>query len=77
MQITRAGNKFIEYYGEHNISPVKQDLSNIKAHYAKREKLYRQLGMPPIAFEGKKILEVGPGSGYNTLAYFFWGGTAL
>lgn len=67
------GNKFIEYYGEHGISPVKQDLSDINRHYAKREKLYRQLGIPTIAFCGKKILEVGPGSGYNTLAFFEWG----
>lgn len=76
MKYHKNANDFIEYYGEHGISPVKQDLSNIKAHYAKREKLYRQLGVPSIAFEGKKILEIGPGSGYNTLAYFFWGGTA-
>lgn len=67
-------NKFIEYYGQHGISPVKQDITEINKHYARREKLYRQLGIPCIAFEGKRILEVGPGSGYNTLALFFWGG---
>ncbi len=67
-------NKFIEYYGKYGISPVKQDIGEINLHYARREKLYRQLGIPCIAFEGKRILEVGPGSGYNTLAYFFWGG---
>lgn len=67
-------NGWLEYYGEHEISPVRQDLSDINLHFAKREKLYRQLGLPGIAFEGKKILEVGPGSGYNTLAFFFFGG---
>ena len=69
-----AKNKFIEYYGKHEMSPVKQDLSDFNRHCAKREKLYRQLGMPVIAFEGKRILEVGPGSGYNTLAFILWGG---
>lgn len=67
-------NKFIEYYGKYGISPVKQDIGEINLHYARREKLYRQLGIPCIAFEGKRILEVDPGSGYNTLAYFFLGG---
>ena len=67
-------NKYLEFYGEKGISPVKQDLSDINIHCAKREKLYRQLGIPCIAFEGKKILEVGPGSGYNTLAFLLWGG---
>lgn len=70
-------NKFIEYYGQHGISPVKQDITEINKHYARREKLYRQLGIPCIAFEGKRILEVGPGSGYNTLALFFFGGGDL
>ena len=69
-----ADNKFIEYYGKHGISPVKQDLSDFDTHCAKREKLYRQLGLPAIAFEGKNILEVGPGSGRNTLASILLGG---
>ena len=66
-------NSFIEYYGERKISPVVQDISDIEKHYKKREKLYRQLGMPPILFRNANILEVGPGSGYNTLAFFQWG----
>ncbi len=65
-------NPFIKYYGEHQISPVAQDISNIAIHFQKREKLYRQLGMPPVLFRNKNILEVGPGSGYNTLAFFRW-----
>lgn len=73
MEYQKHMNDFIKYYGEKGISPVKQDISNLRMHYAKREKLYRQLGIPCMSFEGKKILEVGPGSGYNTLAYFFGG----
>lgn len=67
-------NSFLEYYGEHQISPVAQDISDLALHYQKREKLYRQLGMPPVLFQNADILEVGPGSGYNTLAFFEWGG---
>lgn len=66
-------NNFLEYYGKHNISPVKQDISDIELHFAKREKLYRQLGIPNIAFRNSRILEIGPGGGYNTLAFFKWG----
>lgn len=67
-------NSFLKYYGEHQISPVVQDISDLALHYRKREKLYRQLGMPPVLFQNADILEVGPGSGYNTLAFFAWGG---
>lgn len=67
-------NYFLEYYKKHNISPVKQNLENENIFLQKREKLYRQLGMPILLFEGKDILEVGPGSGFNTLAFFKWKG---
>lgn len=66
-------NPFLELYMKHEISPVHQDLSDIKTHYIRRENLYRQLGLPIIAFKDKRILEIGPGSGYNTLAFFKWG----
>ncbi len=65
-------NDFLEYYGEHQISPVKQDISDLEIHYNRRKKLYRQCGIPTIAFRNAKILEVGPGGGYNTLAFFHW-----
>ena len=61
-------NEFIEYYGEHNISPVHQDISDFEIHYGRRRKLYRQCGIPLQTFKNAKVLEVGPGSGYNTLA---------
>lgn len=67
-------NKYIEFCGEREILPVKQDLSDINMHCVKREKLYHQLGIPSITFKGKKILEVGPESGYNTLVFLIWGG---
>lgn len=66
-------NSYLEYYGEHNISPVHQNISNIEIHFERRRKLYRQCGIPMSAFKNAEILEVGPGGGYNTLAFFQWG----
>lgn len=58
---------FIEFYGRHAISPVRQDISDIKRHFERREGLYRHLGILPAFFEGRTVLEVGPGSGYNSI----------
>lgn len=66
-------NHFLEYYRKHNISPVKQDISNLVIHLRKRENLYRQLGIPAISFKDKEILEIGAGSGYNSLGFIFTG----
>lgn len=66
-------NDYLDFYGKHYISPVKQDIGNINLHYDRRKKLYRQCGIPVIAFRDADILEVGPGGGYNTLAFFHWG----
>ncbi len=65
-------NDFLEYYGKHNISPVRQDISDIEIHFERRKKLYRQCGIPIMAFRDAEMLEVGPGGGYNTLAFFYW-----
>ena len=71
-QARREENDFLNFYSKHSISPVRQDLSNKEVHYRRREKLYRQLGMPVILFKDANMLEVGPGGGYNTLAFFEW-----
>lgn len=60
-------NELTAFYGKHDISPVRQDVENLVAHFERRESLYRQLGILPAFFAGKKILEVGPGSGFNSL----------
>lgn len=65
-------NDYLEFYGEHHISPVSQNVSDIKKHYERRKKLYRQCGIPILTFRNAEVLEVGPGSGYNTLAFFQW-----
>lgn len=66
-------NPYISFYGRHGISPVHQDISDLRLHLMRREKLYRSLGLPTIAFSGKRIVEIGPGGGYNALAFFAWG----
>ena len=69
----KTANPFISFYGAHGISPVHQDVRNFKVHLMRREKLYRMLGLPVVAFNQRTILEIGPGGGYNALAFFAWG----
>lgn len=57
----------IEFYTKHAISPVRQDISNLREHYQKREALYRQLGILPPFLKDRTVLEIGPGSGFNSL----------
>lgn len=56
-------NEFLRFYGTHNISPVRQNIDDLEMHYQRREKLYRQCGIPVIAFKDKEVLEIGPGGG--------------
>lgn len=57
----------LEFYTKFNISPVRQDISDLSRHFQRREALYRQLGILPRTIRGQMILEVGPGGGYNSL----------
>ncbi len=57
----------LEFYLEHQISPVHQNISNISTQIERRNSLYRYLGLPRGNISGKKILEVGPASGHNSL----------
>ncbi|MGE5390785.1 MAG: class I SAM-dependent methyltransferase [Deltaproteobacteria bacterium] len=66
-------NPYIEFYDENKISPVSQDISDFKKHMLRREQLYRYLGLPAIAFTDKKVMEIGPGGGYNSLCLLEWG----
>ncbi len=60
-------NNYTTFYETHGISPVRQDLTDRCKHFFRREMLYRQLGLPPLAFRGSSVLEIGPGSGDNAL----------
>jgi SAM-dependent methyltransferase len=62
-------NKFdhLKYYLENEISPVRQDVENLTQHLERRGALYTNIGLPKLLIKGKKVLEVGPGSGHNSL----------
>lgn len=57
----------LEYYVSQGISPVHQNIQNLDAHLDRRQALYQTLGLLPSAFRGRTVLEVGPGSGHNSL----------
>jgi SAM-dependent methyltransferase len=57
----------VDFYRRNGISPVRQDISNLEAHFSRRGGLYRQLGLLPAFFRGRSVLEVGPGSGFNSI----------
>ena len=63
-------NKYLEFYEKHKISPVVQDIENFTEHIQRRTSLYRQLGVTPLTFQDKDILEIGPGGGYNSLVTY-------
>ncbi len=58
---------FLDYYKKHKISPVAQDITDIRRHFERRNALYRQCGLPSTFIKGKSVLEVGPGTGHNSL----------
>jgi SAM-dependent methyltransferase len=60
-------NDHLSFYKEHNISPVRQNIDDISKHFERRGSLYRYLGLPKISLKDKDVLEVGPGSGHNSL----------
>jgi 2-polyprenyl-3-methyl-5-hydroxy-6-metoxy-1,4-benzoquinol methylase len=59
-------SNFLNFYLEHNLHPVNQDISDLKLHFKRRIDLYREIGLPQIVFNSKDVLEVAPGSGYNS-----------
>lgn len=58
---------FLDFYGAHGISPVRQDIQDRARHLQRRRSLYRHLGIPPGLVRGKRVLEFGPGSGHNAI----------
>lgn len=57
----------VDFYKENKISPVRQDINDLQAHFERRASLYRLLGIVPSLLQEKSILEVGPGGGFNAL----------
>lgn len=57
----------LTFYQTNEVSPVLQDVADAKKHLVRRESLYRSLGLPSTFFRDHTVLEVGPGSGQNSL----------
>lgn len=58
---------FLSSYKTYESVPTRQDISDLNAHFRRRDALYRTLGIVPAHLEGKHILEFGPGSGENSI----------
>ena len=57
----------LAFYEAHKISPVRYQAASLDEHFQRRDSLYRSLGLPPVAFNGARVLEVAAGSGQNSL----------
>lgn len=58
---------FVDFYESNNISPVSQNITDIKRHYERRESLFRSLGLNPLFLKNLDIIEFGCGSGHNAI----------
>tara|TARA_B100000959_G_scaffold182117_1_gene190413 strand:- start:4470 stop:5630 length:1161 start_codon:yes stop_codon:yes gene_type:complete len=67
IEIPTTNKDHLEFYMEYGISPVRQNIDDIQKHLERRSSLYRKIGAPSILFKDKNVLEVGPGSGHNSL----------
>lgn len=58
-------SSMLAFYQQHQIAPVRQDVTDLQAHCARRAALYRSLGLVPSFIRDRRVLEVGPGTGEN------------
>jgi len=70
MKYKKVINEYVEFYTKNSISPVRQNIEDFSLHVQRRSNLYRQLGLLSDSFKDKKVLEVGPGGGYNALVNY-------
>ncbi len=57
----------LAFYSENKISPVNQNILNLKKHFMRRSYLYNKLGLSKNLISKSRVLEIGPGSGHNSL----------
>jgi len=57
----------LDFYKQNNISPVEQDVEDIQLFFERRSSLYRHLGIIDLLVKSKDVIEIGPGSGHNSL----------
>jgi SAM-dependent methyltransferase len=60
-------NNFLQFYGSNQISPVSQNIDDLKLHFDRRISLYRMLGLAASLFKNRDVLEIAPGSGHNSI----------
>lgn len=58
---------YLDFHWRYDISPVAQDICDIRAHFQRRDSLYRLLGIPLAFVAGRSAAEFGSGSDYDTL----------
>lgn len=58
--------KLINFYNNNEIIPVRQTGAD-KSRFYGRGILYNTLGLPSTSFKNLKVIEIGPGSGQNTI----------
>lgn len=59
---------FVDYYNKHNVIPVSQDIKDIDNFIFRRNFLYTKLGIPLQQLKGRRVIEFGPGGGFNAVA---------
>lgn len=62
-----TNSNMLSFYVDHSVAPVRQNIADVNVHFARRRVLYQQLGIGAGAFSGRRVLEVGPGTGQNAL----------
>jgi SAM-dependent methyltransferase len=62
-----ADTGHLNYYRAQGIAPVHYEMRTLAEHFARRDSLYRTLGLPSAAFRGSRVLEVAAGTGQNSL----------
>lgn len=58
---------FIDFYTQIGFAPTGQQEGQVQKHRENRSNLYRKLGLHPGVFNGASVLEIGPGSGENSI----------
>jgi hypothetical protein len=79
LEIFLEGNeleKMYEYYAAQEVQPTYADFSGDTelSKYARlRKDVFSRLVLPPVIFNGKRVLEFGPDTGENSLVFAQWG----
>jgi len=62
-----AQNAYVTFYGEGKLLPGYQNFDNLEMYLKRREALYRHVGLVPLLCRNRRILEFGPGAGFNSV----------